>query len=149
MLDKTICICAGQIFIWNKYPFFECEEKNRRWFLCLGSSLLEEILFQVTTTTRFEYYQQDGRRAKNNFFHLRAGMGGLEQDCIVDLTLYYEKRSHNDVNNSKNDIEPRSLLKQDQINTLIRHIDKDRDIIKIEKKNIYQYLRDSGFSVKI
>ena len=147
MIDKQICICAGKIFIWNKYPFFQCEEKGRRWFLCLGSSIIEEILFQVTTTTKFEYYKQNGKRSKNNYFQLKAGMGGLEQDCIVDLSLYYEKRTHNDLNKAKENIDPKELLKQDQINTLVRHIDKDRDIIKIEKKSIYQYLRDSGFSV--
>lgn len=76
-------------------------------------------------------------------------MGGLERDCVVDLSLYYEKRSHNDMNNAKDDIDPKDLLKQDQINTLVRHIAQDRNIIKIEKKAIYQYLRESGFKVNI
>lgn len=149
MLDERICICAGKIFIWNKYPFFKYEEKERRWFLCLGNSNLDEIVFQVTTTTQLEYYKQDGKRTKNNYFHLKAGMGGLERDCVVDLSLYYEKRSHNDMNNAKDDIDPKDLLKQDQINTLVRHIAQDRNIIKIEKKAIYQYLRESGFKVNI
>ena len=96
MLDERICICAGKIFIWNKYPFFKYEEKERRWFLCLGNSNLDEIVFQVTTTTQLEYYKQGGKRANNNYFQLEAGMGGLERDCIVNLSLYYEKRRHNE-----------------------------------------------------
>ena len=149
MLNERICICAGKIFIWNKYPFFKYEEKERRWFLCLGNSNLDEVVFQVTTTTQLKYYTQDGKRAKNNYFHLKAGMGGLERDCVVDLSLYYEKIRHDDMNNAKNDIDPKDLLKQDQINTLVRHIAQDRDIIKIEKKAIYQYLREAGFKVNI
>lgn len=149
MLNERICICAGKVFVWNKYPFFTYEEKERRWFLCLGNSIFDEIVFQVTTTTQLEYYKQDGKRAKNNHFHLKAGMGGLERDCIVDLTQYYEKRTHNDMNNAKDDIQPKDFLKQDQINTLVRHIAQDRNIIKIEKKAIYQYLRDAGFKVNV
>lgn len=149
MLDSQISIIAGQIFIWNHYPFFDYEEKNRRWFLCLGSSIFQEIFFQVTTTTRLEYYEPNAKRSQNNFFRLKAGMGGLEQDCVVDLTLYYEKRTHNEVNQYKCNIDPKDLLKQEQINTLVNHIKKDKDIIRIEKKSIYQYLRDVGFTVNV
>lgn len=149
MLDSQVCLNAGKIFIWNHYPFCDHEEKNRRWFLCLGSSIIQELLFQVTTTTKLEYYQPLGKREKNNFFKLKAGMGGLEQDCIVDLTLYYEKRTHHEINEHKKNIDPKDLLKQEQINTLVNHLVKDRNIIRIEKKSIYQYLRDSGFSVRV
>lgn len=51
MLDTQIDIKDGKIFIWHKYHFFECEEKERRWFVCLGNCIITEITFQVTTTT--------------------------------------------------------------------------------------------------
>ena len=103
----------------------------------------------MTTTTQTEYYAKDGRRASNNHFELKAGDGGLEKDCIVDLTMYYEKQPHTIINGYKGKIDPKTLLAQDKVNILVKHVKADKNIIGIEKKIIYQCLRNSGFKVSI
>lgn len=149
MLDSKLALNAGKIFIWNNYPFFECEEKDRRWFLFLGNCIITDFIFQVTTTTQTDYYIKGGRRALNNHFALKTGDGGLEKDCIIDLTMYYEKLPHVEINNFTSKIDPKTLLTQEKVNILVKHIVVDKDIIGIEKKTIYQCLRNSGFKINV
>jgi len=95
-MPELLGLKAGDIFTWDSYPFFEHEEKTRRWFLFLGCQSVEAIVFQITTTTKLHYYQRGNKRENHNFFKLPANAGGLEQESIIDLTLYFEKRQEKD-----------------------------------------------------
>lgn len=149
MLDSSILLIAGIIFIWNNYPFYDFEDKDRRWFIFLGSCSIEELIFQVTTTTKKEYYCPGGKRQNNNFFELKSGNGGLEKDCIIDLTHYFEQRKHDVINSHKHNIVLKSKLSQDKVDVLVKHIKADKNIIGYTKKTIYQCLRNSGFRVSV
>ena len=148
-MPEFLGLKAGDVFTWDNYPFFEHEEKVKRWFLFLGYQSLEAMVFQITTTTKLHYYQQGNKRINHNFFRLPANTGGLEQDSIIDLTLYFEKRTAKDFTDYQLDINKQGTLKQDQINTLVRCIKNDKKISQIIKKDIYSYLRDSGFTVNV
>lgn len=76
-------------------------------------------------------------------------MGGLEQDSIVDLNHFQYDISPQAFKQYKNDIELKDLLKQKQINILVKHLEKDKNIPNIIKKDIYQYLKDTGFQVRV
>jgi hypothetical protein len=138
---------AGDIFTWDNYPFFEHEEKIKRWFLFLGYQSIEAMVFQITATTKLHYYNQGNKRANHNFFKLPANAGGLEQDSIIDLTLYFEKRQCKDFTDYQSDIQKQGTLKQDQINSLVRCIKNDKKIPRIVKRDIFGYLREAGFKV--
>ena len=97
------------------------------------------MVFQITTTTKLYYYQQGNKRVNHNFFRLTANTGGLEQDSIIDLTLYFEKRTAKDFTDYQSDINKQGTLKQDQINTLVSCIKKDKKISQIIKKDIYLF----------
>jgi hypothetical protein len=140
---------AGDIFTWENYPLFVTEQKKRRWFLFLGVRALEAIVYQVTTTTQYEHYKGNGSRVNNNFFKINAGVGGLLEESIVDLTTYFEKIPVKIFEDNKSDIEKKGTLNQDWINKLVKHITADRQIPKMEKKDIYGYLRDAGFKVNV
>jgi hypothetical protein len=140
---------AGDIFIWNKYPIYFNEFKDRRWFLFLGYQTLEAIVYQVTTTTQLQRYTTDGNRTGNNFFKIRAGIGGLITDSIVDLTTYFERVPEYLFNQSKSDIEKQGNLNQEHINILIKHLKKDSGIPPIIKKDIYRYLKEAHFIVNV
>jgi hypothetical protein len=146
-MPELLGLKAGDIFTWDKYPFFEHEEKIRRWFLFLGYQSIEAMVFQITTTTKLHYYQQGNKRANHNFFRLPAKTGGLEQDSIIDLTIYFKKRQGKDFTDKKSNNQKQGTLKQDQINTLVRCIKNDKNISQKTKKDIYGYLRDAGFKV--
>jgi hypothetical protein len=138
---------AGDIFIWRNYPLYMDEFKNRRWLLYLGNQTIEAIVYQITATTQFRHYETGGNRAKNNFFKIPAGVGGLERDSILDLTAFFEKIPEKLLNDCKSDIEKKGAFDQDYINLLVKHIRKDRDIIQIIKRDIYGYLRAANFRV--
>jgi hypothetical protein len=53
---------AGDIFTWQNYPLSMDKSKERRWFLYLGNNSIEAIIYQVTTTTQYQYYTNDGVR---------------------------------------------------------------------------------------
>jgi len=146
-MPELLGLKAGDIFTWDNYPFFEHEEKTRRWFLFLGYQSIEAIVFQITTTTKLHYYQQGNKRENHNFFKLPANAGGLEQESIIDLTLYFEKRQEKDFADYQSDIHKQGTLKQDQINTLVKCIKNDKKISRIIKKDIFGYLKDAGFKV--
>ena len=146
-MPELLGLKAGDIFTWDNYPFFEHEEKIRRWFLFLGYQSIEAMVFQITTTTKLQYYQQGNKRESHNFFKLPAKTGGLEQESIIDLTLYFERRQKKDFTDYQSDIHKQGALKQDQINTLVKCIKNDKKISQVVKKDIYGYLRDAGFKV--
>jgi len=137
---------AGDIFTWENYPFFFDKPKPRRWFLYLGNNIIQAIVYEITTTTQYQHYNQDGNRKNNNYFELPANMGGLEEKSILDLS-FFEPVQESDFNKCKADICKKGTLTQDYINKFVKHLKNDRHIPKIVKKDIYGYLRDAGFNV--
>jgi hypothetical protein len=138
---------AGDIFTWQNYPLFFNEFKSRRWLLYLGNNGVEAIVYQITTTTQYHHYTEGGNRVKNNYFRIPAGMGGLEQESVLDLTAFFEPVQESLLNKCKADIEKKGTFSQDYVNKFVNHLKKDRHIIPLVKKDIYGYLRDAGFKV--
>jgi hypothetical protein len=147
LLDNSIDLKAGDVFTWQNYPLYIHEFKERRWLLFLGYHSLEAIVYQVTTTTQYHHYNEGGNRIKNNFFKIDAGIGGLTEDSIVDLTTYFEHIPEKLINNCKADIQKRGSLNQDYVNKLVKHIKDDNRILPMFKKDIFSYLKDAGFKV--
>lgn len=144
MID--IDLKAGDIFTWQNYPYFFKEFKPQRWLLYLGNNSIEAIVYQITTTTQYQHYATDGNRKNNNFFEIPAGMGGLEEKSILDLS-FFESIPETDLDRCKDDISKRGSLTQDYINRFVKYLKIDRHIQTIIKKDIYRYLRDAGFAV--
>ncbi|MDR1232609.1 MAG: hypothetical protein LBK61_14555 [Spirochaetaceae bacterium] len=138
---------AGDIFTWQNYPLYMDEFKAQRWFLYLGNQAIEAIVYQITTTTQYYHYETGGNRMNNNFFRIPSKTGGLTRDSIVDLTLFFEKIPEEFLNEHKADIEKKGSLNQDYVNKLVTHIKNDRHITRIEKKDIFGYLKEAGFNV--
>ena len=147
MINSCQDLQAGDIFTWENYPLFYDKQKDRRWFIFLGHRKLEAIFYQITTTTQYNHYQGSGSRIKNNFFKINAGIGGLIEDSIIDLTTYFERVPEKIIEERKSDIDKKGSLNQDWINKLVKHIKDDRLIPTVEKKDIYGYLRNAGFKV--
>jgi len=112
----------------------------------LGNNSIEAIVYQISTTTQYQHYSQDGNRKNNNFFEIPAGMGGLEEKSILDFS-FFESIPENDFNKYKADITKRGSLTQDYVNKFIKHLKSDRHVQTIVKKDIYRYLQDAGFKV--
>ena len=149
MINNCGDLQAGDIFTWEDYPLFDHKQKERRWFLFLGHRVLDAIVYQVTTTTQYTHYQEKGKRAQHNFFKIDAGVGGLPENSIVDLTSYFERIPVKLIDDHKTAIEKKGTLNQDWVNKLIKHIKADKHIPNIEKKDIYGYLRNAGFRVDL
>jgi len=139
---------AGDIFTWENYPIYFDKQRERRWFLFLGYRAIEAIVYQVTTTTQYEHYQGNGKRIMHNFFKINAGVGGLTEDSILDLSSY-EQIPEKVFNDCISDIEKKGSLNQDWINKLVKHLKDDRHIPKIEKRDIFGYLQNAGFKVNV
>jgi hypothetical protein len=137
---------TGDIFKWDKYPLYVNELKDR-WLLYLGNQSIEAMVYQITTTTKYEHYEDRGDRTKNNYFRISKGIGGLEQDSIVDFTKYFEIIPESIINNCVTDIHKKGSLNQDNINRVVKHIKNDKNIQTKIKKDIYKYLRESKFTV--
>jgi hypothetical protein len=137
---------AGDIFTWKNYPYFIKEFKPQRWLLFLGNNTIEAIVYQISTTTQYQHYNQDGDRKNNNYFELPAKMGGLEEKSILDLS-FFEPIPESDIEKFKNDINKRGSLTQDYINKFVKYLKIDRYIQTITKKDIYRYLRAAGYKV--
>ena len=148
MIKSCQDLKAGDIFTWENYPIYFDNQKERRWFLFLGYRAIEAIVYQVTTTTQYEYYKENGKRVKHNFFLINAGAGGLIEDSILDFSSY-EQIPEKVFNDCISDIEKKGSLNQDCINKLVKHLKDDRHIPKIEKKDIFGYLQNAGFKVNI
>jgi hypothetical protein len=137
---------AGDIFSWKNYPYFFNEFKSQRWLLYLGNNSIEAIIYQISTTTQYQHYNSEGKRKDNNYFELPAGMGGLEEISILDLS-FFERIPESDINKCKDDICKKGSLTQDYVNKFVKHLNKDRFIPKIVKRDICGYLREAGFRV--
>ena len=138
---------AGDIFTWENYPLYTDELKDRRWLLYLGNRSIEAVVYEITTTTQYHYYEAGGSRIGNNYFRLPARTGGLEKESVLDLTLYFESIPECLMNKRKEDIEKKGSLSQDYVNKFVKHLKKDRHIIPVVKKDICGYLREAGFKV--
>jgi len=137
---------AGDIFTWKNYPYYFKEFKPQRWLLYLGNNTIEAIIYQITTTTQYQYYEQDGNRIKNNYFEIPAGIGGLEEKSILDLS-FFESIPETDLYRCKADLSKKGTLSQDYINKFVKHLKNDRHIQTIVKKDVYRYLREAGFLI--
>ena len=137
---------AGDVFIWQNYPLFMDKEKPQRWLLFLGYNSVQAVVYEITTTTQFQYYTDGGSRAKNIFFKIPAGMGGLDKESILDLASF-EEIPEIVFNTYKADIEKKGTLTQDYINRFVKFLKKAPNIAKIIQKDICGYLRDAGFKV--
>jgi len=138
---------AGDVFTWQKYPLYMDEFKSQRWFLYLGNNVIDAMIYQISTTTQYQHYTEGGSRARNNYFKIPAGMGGLPKESILDMTRFFELVSENLINKCKADITKAGALNQDYVNKFVNHLKKDRHILPIYKKDIYRYLREAGFKV--
>ena len=148
MIKSCQDLKAGDIFTWENYPIYFDNQKERRWFLFLGYRAIEAIVYQVTTTTQYEHYKENGKRVKHNFFLINAGAGGLIEDSILDFSSY-EQIPEKVFNDCISDIEKKGSLNQDCINKLVKHLKDDRHIPKIEKRDIFGYLQNAGFKVNV
>jgi hypothetical protein len=137
---------AGDIITWENYPLQMDKAKPKRWFLYLGNQTVQAVVYQITTTTQYQYYEAGGSRVSNNYFRIPAGMGGLEKESILDLR-FFEDIPELLVNRYKTDIERKGALNQDYINKFVKHLKIDKHIISMIKKDIYGYLRETGFKV--
>ena len=137
---------AGDIFTWQNYPYFFKEAKPQRWVLYLGNNTIEAIVYHISATTQYQYYDKDGIRKNNNFFELPAGMGGLEEKSILDLS-FFMPIPEADLNKCKSDINKKGSLSQDYISRFAKYLKNDRHIQTIVKKDIFHYLQDAGFKI--
>jgi len=78
-----IPIILGTFLHGEIIPNFFKKFKSQRWLLYLGNNTIEAIVYQISTTTQYQHYNQDGDRKRNNYFELPAGMGGLEEKLIL------------------------------------------------------------------
>jgi len=138
---------AGDIFSWQNYPLYMDEFKSQRWLLYLGNNTVDAIVYQISTTTQYQYYTEGGSRVKNNYFKIPAGMGGLPKESILDMTRFFEFVPEKLINKCKADITKTGKLNQDYINKFVNHLKKDQYIRPVFKKDIFRYLRDAGFKV--
>lgn len=138
---------AGDVFVWNNYPLFDHEFKPRRWFLFLGKNIIEKVVYQITATTQYKYYERGGAREKNNYFKISAGIGGFTSESIIDITNYFEPIPEDFVNKYEEDIESSGAITQDYVNILLKRIKIDRNIAGIIKKDIYRYFSEANFKV--
>ncbi|MDR1466668.1 MAG: hypothetical protein LBI40_03520 [Treponema sp.] len=140
---------AGDVLSWNDCPFRAKKDEplKKRWFIVLGYFTIEEQIFVVTTTTRQEHYGVGKPRESHVYFRLPAGSGGLIQDSIVDLSQDFQEIHLSGLERSKSDIIKEGTLKQETVNTLVKHLEKTNRISKIVKKRIYECLKDVGFRI--
>ncbi|GHU51644.1 hypothetical protein FACS1894200_12010 [Spirochaetia bacterium] len=103
----------------------------------------------ITTTTRLEHYGSGNSRQTHVYFKLPAGTAGLIQDSVVDFTQDFQEIHKNGFEQGKSSIHKEGSLKQDNINTLVKYLERAQSIPKITKKTIYECLRKSGFIVNI
>lgn len=137
---------AGDIFTWQNYPLFMDDFKPQRWLLYLGNQSVEAIVYQISTTTQYQHYNEGGDRAKNSYLTIPAGVGGLIKESILDLS-FFESVPESLLNRCKTDIQRMGSLNQDYVNKFVSLLKKDRHIPQKVKKDIYAYLREARFKV--
>ena len=137
---------AGDVFTWENYPL-SMDKLKSRWFLYLGNQPINAVVYQITTTTQCQHYAAGGRRAKNNFFTIPAGIGGLEKESVLDLSFFYDI-PEDLMNRHKADIQKKGCLTQDYASKFVKHLKDDRHILTVVKKDICRYLGEAGFKVK-
>jgi hypothetical protein len=139
----------GDVFTWDNYPFNAATQSvKKRWIILLGYFTVDETVFVVTTTTRFEHYEKGGSRERHVHFTFSAGTGGLAQDSIVDFSQDFQSDIRlSAFKQCQADIAKTGSLKQDDINRLLNFIEKAPTIAKVIKRQIYECLRKSGYKV--
>lgn len=139
----------GDVFTWDNYPFNAAtQDVKKRWLILLGYFVIEEIVFVVTTTTRFEQYGKGNPRERHVYFNFPAGTGGLAKDSIVDFSQDFQSNIPlSAFKQCESDITKIGTLNQENINKLIIFLKKTPTIAKIIKRRIYECLKDSGFKI--
>jgi hypothetical protein len=136
----------GDVFTWDNYPFNATAQKvKKRWLILLGYFMVDETVFVVTTTTRFEHYGAGKLREHHVYFDFPAGTGGLAKDSIMDFSQDFQS----DIPLSafkkyQSDITKTGTLNHDNINRLLIFLEKAPTIAKIIKRRIYECLKDMG-----
>jgi hypothetical protein len=140
----------GDVFTWDNYPFNAATHNvKKRWLILLGYFIIEEIVFTVTTTTRFEHYGKGKLRERHVYFNFPAGTGGLVQDSIIDFSQDFQSNIPlSAFMHHQTDIMKTGTLNQDNINKLVTFFEKTPTIPKITKRRVYECLREAGFTVK-
>ena len=139
----------GDVFTWDNYPFNAAAQKiKKRWLILLGYFVIDEIVFVVTTTTRFEQYGKGNPRERHVYFAFPAGTGGLAQNSVIDFTQDFQS----DIPLSafrqyQSSITKTGTLNQDNINRLVKFLEKTPTITKIIKRKIYECLKGAGFKI--
>jgi hypothetical protein len=139
----------GDVFTWDNYPFNAATQVvKKRWLILLGYFIIDNIVFVVTTTTRFEHYGKGNPREHHIYFKFSAGTGGLAHNSIV----YFSQDFQGNIPLSafkqcQSDITKAGTLNQDNINRLVNFLEKTPTIAKVIKRRIYECLRSSGFKV--
>jgi hypothetical protein len=140
----------GDVFSWNNCPYREHTNSpiKKRWFIILGFFKIEEQIFIVTTTTRYEHYGLGNPKQNHVFCKIPAGAGGFIRDSIVDFSQDFQDIYLRDLEKGKDGIAKEGTLGQDNINALVNCLEKEKRIPKIIKKRICECLKESGFKVK-
>jgi hypothetical protein len=139
----------GDVFTWDNYPFNAAMQNvKKRWLILLGYFAVNETVFVVTTTTRFERYGKGNPRERHVYFDFSAGIGGLAQNSIIDFSQDFQSDIPlSAFRECQSDIVKTGRLGQDDINRLLNFLEKTPTIAKIIKRRIYECLGESGYKV--
>jgi hypothetical protein len=139
----------GDVFTWNNYPFNAAAQNvKKRWIILLGYFVVDETVFVVTTTTRFEHYGKGKPREHHVYFDFPADTGGLAQNSIIDFSQDFQSDIPlSAFRECQSDITKTGTLNQDNINRLLNFLEKTPTIVKIVKRRIYECLKASGYKV--
>jgi hypothetical protein len=139
----------GDVFTWDNYPFnVTTQNVKKRWLILLGYFVIDETVFVVTTTTRFEHYGKGKSREGHVYFNFPAGTGGLAQNSIIDFSQDFQSNIPlSAFRQCQTNIVKTGTLSQENINRLLNFLEKSPTIAKIIKKRIYECLRGVGFRV--
>jgi hypothetical protein len=139
----------GDVFTWDNYPFNAAAQSvKKRWLILLGYFAVDEFVFVVAATTRFEHYGKGSLRERHVYFDFPAGTGGLAQNSIIDFSQDFQGGIPlSAFKQRQSDITKTGTLTQDNINKLLNFLEKAPTIAKIIKRRIYECLRESGYKV--
>ncbi len=97
----------GAVIKWKDFPDRIDGEIKPRWFVYLGctDSLSRPVLAYIcTTTTQKRHYKPGGKRSYHNFISINKNLYGFDEDCVLDLDLYYTKNNEIIINNKNIEI---------------------------------------------
>lgn len=132
----------GCIFKWNKFPYQKDGVTKDRYFIYLGKTPIFSITCEYhlfTTTHELQYYNDGGKRVKNNFIRLKKGEFNLPLESVLDLDVGLHSISENRILGNKN-IEILSCTSDEFIKRVYVLILKSDFISTVVKMDIYETL---------